>query len=94
LLFETFRKYEPRHPLLREAVREVLEDDLDRSAAEEQAKNMFETQWEVYVLPRPSPFAIPLFSAFNREALVKQDPDAALDEIVQGLYEQWNPASN
>jgi ATP-dependent Lhr-like helicase len=92
LLFETFRKYEPEHPLLREAVREVLEDDLDRDAAVAQAAAMFSCEWEVYPLPRPSPFAIPLFAAFNREALIKQDPETALDEIVSRLYDQWqNP---
>ncbi|MDX2267597.1 MAG: DEAD/DEAH box helicase [Bryobacter sp.] len=89
LLFETFRKYEPEHPLLREAVREVVEDDLDRESAVAQAEKIYKAEWEVYALPRPSPFAIPLFAAFNREALVKQDPDAALDEIVNRLYEQW-----
>ncbi len=94
LLFETFRKYEPEHPLLREAVREILEDELDQESAVAQAKGIFDSDWEIYELPRPSPFAIPLFSAFNREALVKQDADAALEEVVKGLYEQWNPKSN
>ncbi|GAB4420256.1 MAG: hypothetical protein OHK0021_24510 [Bryobacter sp.] len=88
-MFETFRKYEPEHPLLREAVREVVEDDLDRESAVAQAEKIYGAEWEVFPLPRPSPFAIPLFAAFNREALVKQDPDAALDEIVNRLYEQW-----
>ncbi len=89
LLFETFRKYEPEHPLLREAVREILEDDLDRPAALEQAAHLYGSEWEVFDLPRPSPIAIPLFSAFNREALQKQDADAALDELVASLYEEW-----
>lgn len=89
LLFETFRKYEPEHPLLREAVREILEDDLDRPAALEQATHLYKTEWEVFDLPRPSPMAIPLFAAFNRETLQKQDADSALDELVSSLYEQW-----
>jgi ATP-dependent Lhr-like helicase len=90
LLFETFRRYEPNHPLLREAIREVLEDDLDGANACLAAAQIFVDPWEVYDLVRPSPFAIPLFSGFNREALVAQDPDKALDEIVAGMYEEWN----
>lgn len=89
LLFETFRKYEPEHPLLREAVREILEDDLDRPAAAAQAAHLYRTEWEVFDLPRPSPIAIPLFALFNRETLQKQDADAALDELVASLYEGW-----
>jgi ATP-dependent Lhr-like helicase len=94
LLFETFRRYEPEHPLLREAVREVLEDDLDAGKALEQAALIYREPWEVYELDRPSPFAIPLFAAFNRETLVAADPDRALDEMVASLYEQWIPHSN
>jgi ATP-dependent Lhr-like helicase len=89
LLFETFRKYEPEHPLLREAVREILEDDLDRPAALEQVEHLYKSEWEVFDLPRPSPMAIPLFAFFNRETLQKQDADSALDELVGSLYEQW-----
>ncbi len=94
LLFETFRRYEPGHPLLREAVREVLEDDLDAGKALEQAALIYREPWEVYDLERPSPFAIPLFAAFNRETLVAADPDRALDEMVASLYDQWIPHSN
>jgi ATP-dependent Lhr-like helicase len=94
LLFETFRRYEPGHPLLREAVREVLEDDLDAGKAMQQAALIYREPWEVYDLERPSPFAIPLFAAFNRETLVAADPDRALDEMVASLYDQWIPHSN
>ncbi len=89
LLFETFRRYEPNHPLLREAIREVLEDDLDAAAASLAAARIHSDPWEIADLDRPSPFAIPLFSAFNRETLVAQDPDKALDEIVASMYDQW-----
>lgn len=92
LLFETFRRYEPNHPLLREAVREVLEDDLDAPKAAREAARLYQDRWEVHELSQPSPFAIPLFAAFNRETLVAQDPDRALDEIVASLYNQWTPS--
>jgi hypothetical protein len=31
-----------------------------------------------------------MFSMFNREVLLKQDPDKALDELVAELYEGWS----
>lgn len=89
LLFQTFRRYEPNHPLLREAIREVLEDELDAPKAAAEAARIHASAWETYDLKLPSPFAIPLFAAFNRETLVAQDPDKALDEVVAALYDQW-----
>ena len=91
LLYQTLMQHEPDHPLLREAVREVLEDQCDAPRALEEAKRIYETPLEVYDLPRPSPFGLPLFAAFNREVLVAPDPDRALDELVKTLYEDWSP---
>ncbi|HYP14386.1 MAG TPA: hypothetical protein VEQ63_10725, partial [Bryobacteraceae bacterium] len=89
LLYTTLRNHEPRHPLVRETVRGVMQDmmDVDRAAAE--SARIFESGWEVFDLPRPTPFALPLFAAFSRETLLAQDPDKALDDLVSALYEEW-----
>ena len=89
LLYKTLMEHEPDHPLVREAVREVLEDQCDAPRALEEAARIFDTPLEIYDLPRPSPFALPLFTAFNREVLVSTDPDRALDDLVASLYEEW-----
>ncbi len=89
LLYKTLLQYEPDHPLLREAVREVLEDQCDAESAVAEAARIYETPLEVYDLPRPSPFALPLFASFNREVLVASDPDRALDELVAAIYGEW-----
>jgi len=89
LLYSTLLKHEPDHPLLREAQREVLEDQLDATNAERESARIYEAPWEVIRLPRPSPFALPLFSSFHAEVLMTQNPDAALDEIVNRLYDEW-----
>jgi Lhr-like helicase len=88
-LYTTLRQYEPEHPLVRENIRGVMRDmmDVDRAAAE--SARIFETPWEVFDLPRPTPFGLPLFAAFSRETLLAQDPDRALDELVSTLYAQW-----
>jgi ATP-dependent Lhr-like helicase len=89
LLYKTLLEYEPDHPLVREAVREVLEDQCDVNRAVTEAARIYETALELYNLPRPSPFSLPLFAAFNREVLVAPDPDRALDELVAAIYGEW-----
>ena len=93
LLYKTLMEYEPDHPLVREAVREVLEDQCDAPQALKVSQQIFETPIQIYDLPRPSPFALPLFAAFNREVLVAPDPERALDDFVTALYEDWEPAA-
>ena len=90
LLYSTLMKYEPDHPLLREAVREVLEDQLDAEGSAAQAARLFEASWDVHDVPRPSPFALPLFASFQREVLLMQDAGAALEDLASRLYEEWS----
>jgi ATP-dependent Lhr-like helicase len=89
LLYTTLRQYEPNHPLVRENIRGVLRDMMDVERAAAESARLYETPWEVYDLPRPTPFGLPLFAAFSRETLLAQDPDRALDELVSLLYDQW-----
>lgn len=89
LLYKTLLEHEPDHPLVREAVREVLEDQCDAQRAWAEAARIYESPLEIYDLPRPSPFALPLFAAFNREVLVAPDPERALDDLVAAIYGQW-----
>lgn len=89
LLYKTFLEHEPDHPLVRECVRVVLEDDCDGLRAHEEAARIFGSPFEIFDHPRPSPFALPLFSAFNRETLMAQDPERALDDLVNRLFEEW-----
>ncbi len=90
LLFQTFKRHEPGHPLLRETVREMMEDELDSTAAAREAERMFTARWEIVDLDKPSPFALPLFAFFNREVVLAQDPDQALREAVERWYGEWD----
>jgi ATP-dependent Lhr-like helicase len=94
LLYKTLLEHEPDHPLVREAVREVLEDQCDAEQAFEEARRIYEAPLEIYDLPRPSAFGLPLFAAFNREVLVAADPDRALDDLVAAIYGEWLPEEN
>ncbi|MFL6417131.1 MAG: DEAD/DEAH box helicase [Bryobacteraceae bacterium] len=93
LLYKTLLEHEPDHPLLKEAVREVMEDQCDVYRALEEAERIYQTPIRVYDLPRPSPFGLPLFAAFNREVLLAADPDRALDDLVAAIYERWAGSS-
>jgi ATP-dependent Lhr-like helicase len=90
LVYQTLLTYEPNHLLVKETVREVLVDMLDAPNAIRHARQIFEAKWEIYEHPRPSPFALPLFAAFNREVLLAQDPGKAFDEFAAMIYQEWN----
>ena len=89
LLYKTLLTYEPDHPLVRECVRGVIEDECDAAGAESEAARLHVTPIEMFDLPRPSPFALSLYASFNRETLMSEDPDRALDELVASLYSDW-----
>jgi ATP-dependent helicase Lhr and Lhr-like helicase len=91
LLYKTLMEHEPDHPLVREAVREVLEDQCDAPHALEEAARIYETPLQIYDLPRPSALGLPLFAAFSREVLLASDPDRALDDLIATLYGEWTP---
>ncbi len=91
LLYQTLMTYEPNHVLVRETVREVLEDLLDAPHALTEAKRLHAAPWEWFDHPRPSPFALPLFAAFNRDVLLAGDPLRAFDEMAAQVYAEWDP---
>ena len=90
LIYQTLLTYEPDHLLVKETVREVLGDMLDAPNALRHASHIFHEKWEIFEHPRPSPFALPLFAAFNREVLLAQDPARAFDEFAASIYEEWD----
>jgi ATP-dependent Lhr-like helicase len=89
ILYATLREHEPDHPLVREAIREMLEDECDAPAAFHEAARLYRAEWDLRTLPRPSPFALPLFAAFNRETLMAQEPDRALEDLASSIYMEW-----
>lgn len=89
LLYTTLRQHEPEHPLVRETIRGALEDMMDAERAARESARIYQSEWEIFDLPRPTPFGLELFAAFSRETLLAQDPDRALDELVASLYEGW-----
>lgn len=89
LLYRTLLEHEPEHPLVREAAREVIEDQCDARTALAETERIFACPFEIHRLPRPSPFGLALFAAFNRDTLLAQDPDKAVDDLAAALFEEW-----
>jgi len=90
LIYQTLLTYEPEHLLVKETVREVMGDMLDAPNAARAAEHIHGATWEIFEHPRPSPFALPLFAAFNREVLLAQDPSRAFDEFAAAIYDEWD----
>jgi Lhr-like helicase len=61
-----------------------------RAVAE--ARRLHAAPWEWFEHPRPSPFALPLFAAFNRDVLLAGDLHRAFDEMTAAVYAEWGPA--
>ncbi len=53
LLYKTLLEHEPDHPLFREAVREVLEDQCDAQRARAEARGFMKPRWRSMTSPAP-----------------------------------------
>ena len=60
LLFDVFSRHEPENRLLRQAQREVLEDQLELSRLEAALERAARQEWLHVATPRPGPLAFPL----------------------------------
>jgi ATP-dependent Lhr-like helicase len=88
LLYEVFRKYDPSNPLLSQAEREVLEQELDLGRLRGALARM-RTQKVVYRrLARPTPFAFPLLVEMLREQLTTEKLADRIARMVAELEQQ------
>jgi ATP-dependent Lhr-like helicase len=72
LLYEVFRKYDPSNPLLSQAEREVLEQELDLGRLRTALARMRRQKLVYRRLVRPTPFAFPLLVEMLREQLTTE----------------------
>ncbi|MFM8936122.1 MAG: ligase-associated DNA damage response DEXH box helicase [Vulcanococcus sp.] len=81
LLFDVFQKHEPEHLLLRQAHREVLEEQLERPRLQAALERLAASRWLLQRIPRPGPLAFPLLV----ERLNNRLSNESLLERVQRL---------
>jgi ATP-dependent Lhr-like helicase len=70
---------------LKQAEREVLEDELDVRRLQETLRTMSARQLEVRSLKRPTPFGFPLMVDRLRERLSNETLSARIDRMVAQL---------
>ncbi len=69
LLYDVFARYEPSNLLLRQATREVLENQLEQSRLRAALTKLRRSRLRLVELEAPSPFAFPIFAERFREEL-------------------------
>lgn len=85
LLFEVFRRYEPEHFLLKQAYKEVLENELDGSRILSALRRLRTCRLVVKSLTRPSPFCFPLMIERLREQLSTESLQERTHRIQQQI---------
>jgi ATP-dependent Lhr-like helicase len=85
LFYDVFRKYDPANGLLKQAEREVLEDELDVRRIQETLQKMSAQSLQVQMLNRATPFAFPLMVERLRERLSNETLSARIDRMVAQL---------
>ena len=84
LLFDVFSRHEPDNRLLRQAQREVLQEQLELSRLEQALQRATHQEWLHVQTPRPSPLAFPLLV----ERLNNRMSNESVLERVQRMKEQ------
>jgi ATP-dependent helicase Lhr and Lhr-like helicase len=85
LFYDVFRKYDPENQLLRQAEREVLEDELDIRTIHETLKRMRDRKTVHVALAQCSPLAFPLMVEGFRERLTNESLSARIERMVKQL---------
>lgn len=85
LFYDVFRKYDPDNGLLRQAEREVLEDELDVRRLYEALIRMNARRLDCVALRRCSPLAFPLVAERFRESLSTESFNARIERMLAQL---------
>ena len=85
LFYDVFRKFDPENGLLRQAEREVLEDELDVERLQATLVRMASRRLDIRKLRRPTPLAFPLMVERFRERLSNETLSARIGRMVAQL---------
>ncbi|MCW5937553.1 MAG: ligase-associated DNA damage response DEXH box helicase [Fimbriimonadaceae bacterium] len=85
LLYDVFEKYDPRHPLLRQARNEVLEKNLEESRMADCLRRLAKARIVRTEPPRPTPFAFPILVDRLRETIGSESMDDRIRRMVEAL---------
>ncbi len=85
LFYDVFRKYDPENGLLKQAERELLEDELDVRRLHEALMRMNARRLDCIALSRCSPLAFPLIVERFRESLSTESFNARIERLLSQL---------
>ena len=85
LFYDVFRKYDPENGLLKQAERELLEDELEVRRLHEALTRMNERRLTRVALKRCSPLAFPLLAERFRESLSTESFEARVARLIGEL---------
>ncbi len=85
LFYDVFRKYDPENGLLKQAERELLEDELDVRRIHEALLRMNERRLDHRALARCSPLAFPLIAERFRESLSTESFSTRIERLLAQL---------
>ena len=85
LFYDVFRKHDLGNGLLRQAEREVLEDELDLASLQMTLKRMASHELRLRTLRRCSPLAFPLMVEGFREKLTNEALTARIERLLEAL---------
>ncbi|MFN3629618.1 MAG: ligase-associated DNA damage response DEXH box helicase [Casimicrobiaceae bacterium] len=85
LLYDVFRSYDPEHLLLAQAVREVLERQLEAARLARALLRLRHTRPLVRMIARPTPFSFPLMVERLRETLTTEQIEARVARLLSEL---------
>ncbi|MBS0659902.1 MAG: DEAD/DEAH box helicase [Verrucomicrobia bacterium] len=86
LLFRVLSEHEPTHPLLEESYRQATHTFLDLPRALAFLDQVQSERWELREVPYVSPFAFPMFVSRIKEAMMFEDPEAAIERLYHEMY--------
>ena len=93
IIFEVLRKYEPDHPLLREAYAEATLRFLDLPRALSFMDDVQALPWDFRELPRVSPFSFGMYVSRIRETMTLEDPETTIERLYHEMYGGSSAAS-
>ncbi|RTL79069.1 MAG: ligase-associated DNA damage response DEXH box helicase [Hyphomicrobiales bacterium] len=85
LFYDVFRKYDPENGLLKQAERELLEDELEVKRLHEALVRMNARRLDCVALKRCSPLAFPLVAERFRESLSTESFNARIERLLAQL---------
>ncbi len=91
LIFRVLSEHEPDHPLLLEAYRQATHSILDLPRALAFLDQVDGLEWRLVDVPMVTPFAFPMFVSRIREAMMFEDPAAAIERLYHEMYDGIAP---